>query len=61
MKELHWACGIAVGMVIGTLLYKHNTEARKIVNKCEAAVADKVEKTAENTEKAVKKVTGKFK
>ena len=61
MKEFHILCGVAAGMVIGTLLYKHNTEARKVVNKCEATVAEKVEKVAEGAEKTIKNVTEQLK
>lgn len=35
-------CGIVIGMIAGALLYKHNPEAKEIVNKTEQAVKKEI-------------------
>ena len=51
MKEIYMLAGIGLGMVAGIALYKHSTEAKKVIDKAEKKImneADKMEKQIEN-------------
>lgn len=54
MKEIWMVMGFGAGLVAGALLYKHCEDAKKLVNKGEKAVKQKVE-NLKQTVKAEKK------
>lgn len=41
-------CGMILGLAVGALLYKHNPEAREIVNESEKAVKRKLKEISSN-------------
>ena len=47
MKEIMF--GMAVGLVVGALLYKNNDTAKEIVNKGQKAIEDEMKKQAKAT------------
>ncbi len=47
MKEVWMVMGFGAGLVAGALLYKHCTDAKKLVNKGETAVKKEVENLKE--------------
>ena len=46
-------CGVIIGMIAGALLYKHNPEAKQIVNDTEQMVKKEI-KNLQSTEKSKK-------
>ena len=44
-------CGIIIGMIAGALLYKHNPDAKQIVNKTEDAVKKEVKSMQKASQK----------
>ena len=44
-------CGIIIGMIAGALLYKHNPDAKQIINKTEDAVKKEVKNAKKTSQK----------
>ena len=49
MKEI--LCGMAIGVVVGALLYKNNDTAKEIVNKGQKMIEKEVQEMSKNKSK----------
>lgn len=59
MKETAMLFGFGLGLISGALLYKYHMGAKKLVDKGEKAVMDKVEDMQQDAQKAIQQAKKK--
>lgn len=59
MNKEGFIIGSILGAAVGILVYKNSTEAKKVIDKGEKLIKDKIEDYKKDLEKKVKKTTSK--